>query len=669
MESKFIKIARFYLFVLMVFIHMPGHASEVVIGQVESTSSSADWDEFLSSDLLPNHVVSSGDMQTLRPWIGHSECGSCTPGTYKKQRMTFNNLVVGRTYRLDVYPAYVSGTAYYSALVSGGTAQITQGAQKYFTGLQGYLNSSHKWTISFVPQTNSVSLDLGHGLTSGTHYLYINWYKFVPPINTQNVLQTQSGAIKHIYQVSDPGASNSYVYFEMSNGTVSAYDENENTLWSQYVGSNTSGALFGGFDFDSDGWTDVGIVRVNNSSQYCGPHLMTESYITFIRGKTGQLVGGLSPLLDYCFDQDANSSNWYPVQQWVSHAVYFGKSNPALFLSPQYATNSWFFTFNGSSFTSDYLIYPSTSDFNFYYTNAQANPFGAPVDSHTANGLFVPVPGGERLLFFTSGRVLQYDIEAFNSGQLVYDYTFLSGGITDHSGRNYGLVSVDPNYSNVALISGAGAISLYQDTLNGTMQYDRLGGLARHVTVYNYLNNSLSDKFYSYESNSVNGPYLYENRVVHPANPFIKVGANQPSRIAYNVYAQGHWYMHISYPGSTQDRYALADVFVWDIRDIDGDGVDEIIASPTRWSTEPNVPGYYYSKFHTNIYHWDEANESLTNIKSYSGLIPNLTNRFREPLTTSTNSSGFLTPVQVLNQNGVVKLVLRNSSSIQVVNY
>jgi hypothetical protein len=64
------------------------------------------------------------------------------------------------------------------------------------------------------------------------------------------------------------------------------------------------------------------------------------------------------------------------------------------------------------------------------------------------------------------------------------------------------------------------------------------------------------------------------------------------SRVAYNVYSGGHWYLHISAPGSLVDQYALPDAFLWEIINVDGDEVQEWLISPSRYPEEPNLPGY-----------------------------------------------------------------------------
>ncbi|MBN1350704.1 T9SS type A sorting domain-containing protein [candidate division KSB1 bacterium] len=134
-------------------------------------------DELKSHDLMPEHLVGSHDLQTVRPWIGHNESGSGTP---KKQRFSFTDLIPGTSYWLTVYPGYTHGNAIYRVLVPTGEAQIVEGAEIIYKGNRKLLDIRNRWAIKFVPSTPAVTLELGHDELSGPHCLYINWYAFSP---------------------------------------------------------------------------------------------------------------------------------------------------------------------------------------------------------------------------------------------------------------------------------------------------------------------------------------------------------------------------------------------------------------------------------------------------------------------------------------------------------
>ena len=164
---------------------------------------------------------------------------------------------------------------------------------------------------------------------------------------------------------------------------------------------------------------------------------------------------------DICWDF---SGTIYPTSQWTTADVLFGKDMPALALSPYYATTSWFYLW-ADGFTSESFYYPSFSLYDSTYTADRPNAWGTGTshlpNSHVANGLLVDVDGDSRLVFFTSGRVVQYDAGPLGPDQLIADTPFLSGGRTDMAGRNYGLVGRDPqDPDKIVLISGTTAYSL-----------------------------------------------------------------------------------------------------------------------------------------------------------------------------------------------------------------
>jgi hypothetical protein len=124
---------------------------------------------------------------------------------------------------------------------------------------------------------------------------------------------------------------------------------------------------------------------------------------------------------------------------------------------------------------------------------------------------------------------------------------------------------------------------------------------------------------YSYAHDAGDG-HQYEGRVVSPND--VMVSRDGPSRIAYNVYQGGHWRLHVSQPGATGDALVLDDVFLWDIRDLDQDGVAEWVMSPSRDPDEPNVPGYYFVKWRAVLAHWDEAARAVVPLSTIEGAIP-----------------------------------------------
>jgi hypothetical protein len=482
-----------------------------------------------------------------------------------------------------------------------------------------------------------------------------------------NSIVIGSSTVLPLYPVTgDPNVTG--VAYQLSGGNLTAYNQSGAQLWSVA----TSGAgLFGGFDFDGDGWPDAGVVITTATSQLCGTEVMNDTSLTYFSGKTGTTYTPTSPTLDKCWSFPGFAP--YTTAQWSDQSSLFGTGTNDIFVSPQYATTGWYFGFSGGSFTTDgALYYPSTSSYDAEYPAAQPNAWGTGTkyvaNSHVANGLFTTVSGQTRLIFWTSGRVVQYKLSALSTDQLVSDKPYITNNDTSLAGRNYGLASVDPNDpSDIALITGTATYSVWNDLRNGTLGTDGCGGIERHVSLYNASTNAVSDRFYATApeaagsscSQNPSQATNYSNYVVFPPNPWVKVGAGQASRLAYNVYGtDGQWHLHITQPGSLTDKYVLADVFLWDIRDVNGDGTEDWVISPTG-----NVSGSYFPQRTTNLYTWNESTQVLNETQSYSGVVPWLAASFRAAGTSNTSVFPWLFPALYTYQGGVRKLVMMNSSN------
>lgn len=527
---------------------------------------------------------------------------------------------------------------------------------------------------------NDDYIDIIDALLIGQYYVGLIPELACKKSSSRNVIQlTESSLINysntlfpHVYLIADDTAGHNYIAFLHTGKNITAIDENQNLLWQTQIDITQHGGLFGGFDFNSDGWPDLGLAgRTDEKVGNCGSsgdpakQDVKKTFIVFFSGKSGEIYRPVAPIEDYCFDMNGIPEvSDYLVTQYNPYSVLFGMGSNTLLITPSYATISWFLTYNHelNSFEQEYLYYPSSPSYVHYYNNA----YSYIKDAHIANGLIMSQGEDQRLVFFTYGKLLHYKCAPYSRDQLMIDLS-----ITNHEDgktfyRNYGLIQVDPNYpENVALIAGTNAYILFMDTLNGTMEYDAYGGLHRHVTIHSTKYLTYGDKFYS-QTDSTRPQYQYEGRVVYPDNVFIKVKQDSPSRLCYNVYSKGRWHFHISEPNVIMDKYALKDLFVWDIRDIDGNGIDEIIGSPTRWKSDPDIPGYYFPKIQTNIYHWNETDKSMPCTKTFAGL-PNLTPRFKSGDRSTTKQ--YLYPVQVLDEGGKINLVLHDLNEIQIVEY
>jgi len=126
--------------------------------------------------------------------------------------------------------------------------------------------------------------------------------------------------------------------------------------------------------------------------------------------------------------------------------------------------------------------------------------------------------------------------------------------------------------------------------------------------------------------------------VAYPDSPFVHVADDQPSRLAFNVFGAGQWVLHVTEPGTTTDAVTLPDLYLWAIRDLDGDGTAEWVVSPT--------PGGYLPRWQTELHHWDETATALSLVASYPDVLPARAAGFRQP--ERTTSRGALYPTLVV---------------------
>jgi hypothetical protein len=364
---------------------------------------------------------------------------------------------------------------------------------------------------------------------------------------------------------------------------------------------------------------------------------MVETWLSFLEGHDGTQTTPIAPLADICW---TFGNVTYPTSQWTVLSVLFGPNSATITTVPYYATTGWFLHWAAGSWTTDAFFYPSSSSYDATYDADQPNGWGTGTsylaNSHMANGFMPWVEASPRLLFFTSGRVVQYAVASLSAQQLLADRPFLTGGRTDIAGRNYGLVARDPDEpSHVVLLSGTDGQTLYADLVNGAPGSDDWGQIERHVTVYRIDTNTVDDTFYSYAHDHADGD-KYEGRVAYPDSPFVHAGPSLPSRLAFNVFGSGRWIIHVTEPGQSVDATTIADRYLWDVRDLDGDGVAEWVSSP--------APGGYLPEWSFQLHHWDESSLGLVELESYPGYLPARVPSFRQAERTTSRGSLYPTP-------------------------
>ncbi len=474
-----------------------------------------------------------------------------------------------------------------------------------------------------------------------------------------------------LYRLRTPSGTTAAVAFRQSGATVEALDQAGRAIWTKEIGP---GALFGGFDVDGDGLVDLGIVRAKDTATPCYGKPLAERTIDLVLGASGVVIPKIvPPLTDICWNFG------YATEQWTVLAALFGAGSRDLVLQPQYtSTNANAFNpyaegkawvvgvENGVAVTRGTMTMPTVPAYDAFpaaQLAAQGGQTKHYAASHVPNGLVVGSGDAARLLFFTSGRAVQYGMSS--PFTLLADRPWLTGNRADLVGRNYGLVMPDPRAPDeVALVAGTGAVSLFEDMHTGQMAFDRNGQIERHVAVYDARTNTVDDRFYSY-SHDGNDAFLYEGRTAYPNGVWLAAPNAAASRLVYDVYQGGHWHAIVTTAGTTTTDVDVRDLFVWDVRDVDGDGELDVVASPSRDASDPDVPGYYFAKWRTVIFRWDEAARTLVPKKTVEGAIPWLVASFRDA--TRSTSFGFTYPVlTVATDDGGVALVLRKNDGTRL---
>ena len=216
------------------------------------------------------------------------------------------------------------------------------------------------------------------------------------------VLDRTANTARVLYPIADASSTQRAVSYIAERGRLKAVFPDGETKWT--VPLKGSG-LFGGFDFDSDGWIDCGFVARRPTGETRGSHAMKTTQLYLVRGRTGEILEATEPLED----------RWWPdlgyaTEQWSGMSLLFGSATPVFALAPYYAEHGFFYRYANGGFLRERYEYPSTPSYDSAYRIAQPNAYGQGhsyvKNSHVGNGLLVKANGQDRLLLYCApGKV------------------------------------------------------------------------------------------------------------------------------------------------------------------------------------------------------------------------------------------------------------------------
>jgi hypothetical protein len=429
-------------------------------------------------------------------------------------------------------------------------------------------------------------------------------------------------------------------------------------------------------DWSGDGVPDVIAVAYTPTGQTCGTTPTRTATLLFFDGKTGALETPVSPMTDMCWTFGTTT---YPTIQLYTGSVVVGdfaaswKGNE-VYVFPYYATTGWMLnraakgqwvmleTENDPSFR--HLMYPSTSSFDSDYdatngTPCMPSPWNASgcfvTNSHCANMLGL---AGGNLFVLTSGRAVSYRPNLAAAG----DLTWAAGNRTDHAGRNYGLVThfESPDGGEwVTLHGGCASSSMVAAIANGAIDAthgDYYCGIHRHYELFGIAGGATSPAahtsvFYSYAD--VDGQY---DRLQYPRHAIFEHAPSKTLWTAFSLYDGTRWHVELGdprMPGAF--AAAIDDAFLWDVRDLDGDGAPEWIVTKLASGGAGIVPPRS-----TSIATFDGKVVKI--VATVDGWIPVLPTQPNRAAVRSSDGSIYAAGVTDADGDGVLEVVVQDAS-------
>lgn len=366
--------------------------------------------------------------------------------------------------------------------------------------------------------------------------------------------------------------------FALSPVSIELRDLEGRLIWSVPVTADRTPHLVATGDFDGDGVTD-GIFQIlvtPANPTRCGTGLVRTTRLMFVSGARGAVSWPLGPTPDICWDGFGTTPP-YTTHQWALGTAYIGPTTSSasndVAVLPYYAargldlhdsSSGWSTVVEGAV---SKLIFPSTPEFDQVYDAANPTPCSDPIaggpcyvsNSHVANAVFVDAASGGGLFVLTSWRAFIYGSDLRPHS----DLTWLSGGRTDNSGRNYGMLENLPGKpGQIVLIGGCGGEISRYSMLTGT-PFGGPCGLHHHYEWFSVSDGHIvahASKYYGYSG--TDGPW--EGRIEYPfhaASGF----AGTPGTMVFNLYRNGQWRVVVmTDPSRPESAREFPGWYVWD---------------------------------------------------------------------------------------------------------
>jgi hypothetical protein len=404
------------------------------------------------------------------------------------------------------------------------------------------------------------------------------------------------------------------------------------TIWMHPIVADRPAHLAAVGDFDGDGVTD-GIFQLlvtPLNPTMCGTHKVPTTQLLFISGATGAATSPVPPMQDLCWGGFGTTAP-YTTRQWGLGTAYIGHMTSStatdVVLFPYYATKGDVLRDSSSGWSPivegpvTSLTYPSTPAFDRVYDAANPTPCATRwpgsscyvTNSHVANAVFLDKASGGGLFVLTSWRAVVYGRDLLPHS----DLSWLSGGRTDNSGRNYGLLEpVTGRPGELVLIGGCSVVVSRSAMLTGKPDAG-LCGLHRHYEWFAVKGGRIAghaSRYYSYTGTDG----VWEGRIEYPLHASSGL-TGVPGAILFNLYRQGQWRAVVmTDPSRPDSAREFAGWYVWDTVDLPGGGVGALATrAPGGGGDQSRVLPWEF-----DILQWNGA--GLASRHHYDGLVPAL---------------------------------------------